>query len=200
MADEPTAQTASGKSYGQAAKLGAAIARWKQRAKTSEAKLAKLEEQVTELQKRPTDATVAEENKRLKAEAHARKHDDAFARVAKGLKIADAHLPHVRKLAAIDTKGEPDDDAIKAAIAAVLKDVPQFKGDGDQAETPAAGGAEKKPPAQLPAGEGAARGKGGEGTDGPVVSRKQLKDPLWMTDPANAALAAKAIKAGSLRD
>jgi len=196
MGDEvKEAVTVSGRSYSQAAKLGAAISRWKQRAKASESKLSALEAKVSELEKRPTDAGVVEENKRLKAEAHARKHDDAFSKVARDLGVKAENVAHVRKLATYEAKGEPDEESIKAAVTLVLKDVPTFKGDSTTTETTTT-----TTPAKLPAGEGATKGAGGQGTDGPVVSRKQLKDPIWMTNPANAALAAKAVKAGSLRD
>jgi membrane protein involved in colicin uptake len=136
------------------------------------------DKQKTDLEK-AQEAKAAAEAKATKALAQANQRlVDAEARVqATGLGVKAERIAHVIKLAdlsqaQVSDDGAVDGDAVKAAIEAVLKDVPELRG---APATP--GGTGGNPPrGGAGSGEGGDKGKSGSFIDR-ILERQGLKKP-----------------------
>lgn len=155
--------------------------------------LAALEEIAAERDQLRTDhEAVSKRAKELETKHRDRTYRDAFEKVRKDMKVKDSLADDAFRLLDIERdKDEPDEGRIKGALEKFLKDRKDYL---QQEETPR----ERARKAEIPAGEGAARGSAGRpGEPEMVVSRKQLADALWMRDNQHKVLAAQ--KAGNFR-
>jgi hypothetical protein len=196
----PMADEKKGPDFTKALKLGAAVRRWKTEAKAAKAEAA---EAKAALAKAPK----AEDLAKLKAQANAGAHADAFKRVAERFKIEPRRIEALRRATGYQaTDGEPDEAAIKAAIRETVKATGGADVWRGPKEAPAAEGVagDGKPaatepparPAKLPKGEGLAKGAADKKVGGFRMTRAQARDPQFAFD--NRAAINEAATAGNL--
>ncbi len=180
MADEK-----KGPDFTKALKLGAAVRRWEEEAKTAKAR-------ADEAEARLAKAPKADDVAKLRNQLNAGKHADAFKAKALKLGIKPEMVDALRKVSGYQpTDAEPDESAIKAAIRDAVKtsggkDVwcaPKLAEGTAEGEATAPKPGDRPPRRRSrrgsPGAPGAARGPAAKPA-GFSATEANLRDPAWM--------------------